>query len=208
MTSWVAVTTCPCSGSSEPQLIFDTQAKPRCASIGAFPYLRGPDDPARTKSRSAWGEITPATRAIRRHGQQTPTTSALSGLPEDARSGPGAIGEAQASAHHRRGAECRHCRLFVAVACKLLHDRRQIHRFVAPMRRRGFDRAWQQVACVGLDHPAVGGDVFHQFAQMPAAALVAQPSGGADVPVLVQAQARAQPQRRSSSHHRRPARGA
>src|SRR3546814_10938102 len=42
-----------------------------------------------------------------------------------------------------------------------------------------------QVGGVGLDYRPCGGELRHQFSQVLAAALVAQPAGDADVPVAV-----------------------
>lgn len=39
---------------------------------------------------------------------------------------------------------------------------------------------------VGFDHQTLGRNVLHQFAQMRATPLIAQPAGDADMPVLIQ----------------------
>ena len=63
---------------------------------------------------------------------------------------------------------------------------REIHRFVAPVRRLRLHGARQQIRRIGFDHQPVRRNMLHQFAQMQAAAFVAEPAGDADVPVPVQ----------------------
>ena len=56
----------------------------------------------------------------------------------------------------------------------------QVLRLVAAMRGLGLQVARQQVRRVGLDQQPVERDLAHQFAQVLAAALVADPAGDAD----------------------------
>jgi len=73
-----------------------------------------------------------------------------------------------------------------AVARQLVGDMRQVHRLVAAMRGLWLHRARQQVGRIGFDHQTFGRDVFDKFAQMQSAALIAEPTGDPDVPVLVE----------------------
>jgi ABC-2 type transport system permease protein len=93
---------------------------------------------------------------------------------------------------------------FTPVPRQLFHDVRQVHRLVAAMRRLRAHRARQQVGRVGFDHQATGGNVLHQFAQVQAAAFVAQPAGDAHVPVLVEVIEQLFARPREAMHHRGP----
>ena len=72
------------------------------------------------------------------------------------------------------------------------------------MRRLRFHRARQQVGRVGFDHQPVRGNVLHQFAQVQAAAFVAQPAGDADGPILVEVIEQLRARAGEAMHHRRP----
>jgi len=54
------------------------------------------------------------------------------------------------------------------------------------MAGRRLDRARQQVGRIGFDHQPIRRNVFHEFAQMQAAAFVADPAGDADIQIAVE----------------------
>src|SRR5690606_29499133 len=146
-----------------------------------------------TASPGRWPATTP-TKAARRTAAWSWCGSradlSRAGKPEERTRGGGGVGR-------------RHRGLLATVAREFLHDVRQEHRLVAPVPGHRLERARQQVGRIGLHHQPPGRDVADERAQVPAAALVAQPARDSDVPVAVDAVEELGAAAGEAVHHRR-----
>src|SRR4051812_27715805 len=79
---------------------------------------------------------------------------------------------------------CRGRELLHALAARLRHsgcDVRQIRRLVPAVRRLRLQVSRQQVRAIRLDHQLAGGNAAHEWQQVSASALVADPASDTDV---------------------------